>query len=161
MKNIALLAAVLLTLTFGISRADPEIKPFTSTSYAQILQQHAQRGFVISVWSVDCPSCLKDMAVLKSLHNQYPKLPIVLISTDEADAAAEVRAILQRNQLQDVENWQFGNEDAQQLRYQIDPKWYGELPRSYAFNPRQQRQGKSGAMDLAGFETWLKDSGAI
>jgi hypothetical protein len=66
-----------------------------------------------------------------------------------------VKGILARNGLIDVENWIFGTVDAQKLRYEIDPSWYGELPRTYFYNATGNRTAKSGALRIDEFEALI------
>lgn len=147
----------MLLLCCGIAQAAPAvIKPFTADSYQQILQSHARQPFVLSIWSVNCPSCLKDMKTLTELRQKHPDLRLIMLSTDESDALPELQAILDRHGLNDIEQWLFADGDADQLRHSIDPSWYGELPRTYVFDAAHNRTGKSGALNLQAFEALLR-----
>ena len=132
------------------------IRTFNSGSYQQILRENVGSPFVLAIWSVDCPSCLKDMDLLHTLHQQHPELKIVMLSTDEPSAANEVKGILARHQLGELDHWLFGSEDAQKLRYEIDSSWYGELPRTYFYTSSHTRTGKSGALKLDEMESQIK-----
>ncbi|MCK9605033.1 MAG: hypothetical protein M0R33_01125 [Methylomonas sp.] len=149
----ALLISVLLTSN---SQAQEHfIKTFNSGSYQQLLRENAAQPFVLAIWSVDCPSCIKDMSVLSQVRQNHPDLKIITLSTDEPSATPEVKNILARHALNDLENWVFGSDDAQKLRYEIDPGWYGELPRTYFFSSEHSRTGKSGALKIEEFEAQL------
>ena len=124
------LATLLLAVCFAsVGQAQEKfIKTFNSGSYQQILRENAGEPFILAIWSVDCPSCLKDMDVLYDIHQKHPEIRIVMLSTDDPSTTTQVKGILARHQLGDLDNWVFGSEDAQKLRYEIDPSWYGELP---------------------------------
>lgn len=122
-----------------------QINTFTNGSYQQILKQHQQQAFVMALWSLDCPPCYKELKLLASKHRQN-KFRLVLISTDGADARNEVAKVLRQYGLHNAELWLFEEFSSPQLRYQIDPLWYGELPRSYLFNNQHQRQAVSGVL---------------
>jgi len=144
-----LLALILTICFYGAGQAqESSIKTFSAGSYQQILNENTGNAFILAIWSVDCPSCLKDMDVLTTAHQKHPELKIVMLSTDEPVAKVEVEEILSKHQLNDLDNWLFGTEDAQKLRYEIDPSWYGELPRTYFFTSSHERVGKSGALKL-------------
>ncbi|MGY6274220.1 TlpA family protein disulfide reductase [Methylomonas sp. MgM2] len=151
------LVVLLLTLFFTcIGQAqETSVKTFNSGSYQQILSEYSGHAFVLAIWSVDCPSCLKDMDVIHELHQKHPGLKIVMLSTDEPVAVAEVEDILTKHRLIDLDNWMFGNEDAQKLRYEIDPRWYGELPRTYFFTSSHKRTGTSGALKIEELEAQI------
>jgi thiol-disulfide isomerase/thioredoxin len=152
-----LLAAFLLIFTsISSSLAEPQfVKTFNPGSYQQILRENAGQAFVLAIWSVDCPSCIKDMTVLSQIRQSHPNLKIIMLSTDEPANTSEAKNILTRYQLNDLESWIFGSDDAQKLRYEIDPSWYGELPRTYFFTSTHSRTGKSGALKIEAFEAQI------
>ena len=158
MLRISLIILVFAFSLANVSRAqDKTIKTFNVGSYQQILNQNTSKPFILAIWSIDCPSCLKDMAVLYQFHQNHPELNIVMLSTDEPDTIEEVKTILTTHKLDDLDNWIFGNDDAQKMRYAIDPTWYGELPRTYFFSSSHQRTGKSGALKIEEFEAQIAD----
>lgn len=143
-------------LAVNVQAEESFTKTFNSGSYQQILRENASQPFVLAIWSVDCPSCIKDMSVLSEIRQRHPELKIVLLSTDEPSATSETKNILAHHALSDLENWIFGGDDAQKLRYEIDPGWYGELPRTYFFNTEHGRVGKSGALKIDEFEAQIE-----
>lgn len=149
----ALLLAVLLTSNSPAQESFT--KTFNAGSYQQILRENAGQPFVLAIWSVDCPSCIKDMSVLSQIRQNHPEIKIVMLSTDEPSATPEVKNILNRHALGDLENWVFGNDDAQKLRYEIDSGWYGELPRTYFYSAAGNRAAKSGALKIEEFEAQI------
>ena len=142
-----LLAAALLLLSPLLSAQTP-IKPFVAGSYQQLLSEKNQQGFMLVIWSLDCSTCIKDMTLLSELHQKRPHLKIVLLSTDEPSTTPEIEKLLTKYQLADTENWVFADDNSQKLRYEIDPRWYSELPRTYFFSASHQREGVSGALTL-------------
>lgn len=150
---------VAILLAFAIAstcQAGPKtIKIFNSGSYQQILAENAEKPFMLAIWSIDCPSCLKDMDVLYTIHQKHPDIKLIMLSTDEPNASAEVDDTLTKHKLKDLENWMFGSDDAQKMRYEIDPRWYGELPRTYFFTSSHARVGVSGALQLKELESQL------
>jgi len=143
------LTALLLLLCAGVSMAEPNaIRPFNPGSYQQLLSEKANQGFMLVIWSLDCSTCIKDMELLSSIHKNRPELKIVMLSTDEVSASADIQKLLEKYQLADTENWVFASDNTQKLRYEIDPSWYSELPRTYFFSATHQREGVSGALKL-------------
>jgi thiol-disulfide isomerase/thioredoxin len=138
--------ALLLTISSVWPAQSNEINQFVPGSYQQLLNDYAGKAFVLVLWSVDCPSCLKDMELLRSFRGEHPEINLVMMSTDEASAVPQVQKLLQDHQLADLPNWVFADEDAQKLRYEIDQNWFGELPRTYFFSQDHKRVGKSGAL---------------
>lgn len=156
MKIRYYLAVALLFCFAGFAQAQEKfIQTFNLGSFQQILRENAAQPFVLAIWSVDCPSCLKDMLVINEIRQKHPDLKFIMLSTDEPTAMQAVKGILARNGLMDVENWIFGTVDAQKLRYEIDPSWYGELPRTYFYTASGNRTAKSGALRIDEFETLI------
>lgn len=153
MHTLRIFLSSLLLLTSSMTFAEtPAIRPFGSGSYQQILQAHDKKGFMLILWSLDCPTCIKDMELLNQIHKSRPELKIVMIATDELSASSEIQTLLAKYQLSDLENWVFADDNSQKLRYEIDPSWYSELPRTYFFSASHQREGISGALSLEQYQ---------
>ncbi|NOT11799.1 MAG: hypothetical protein HOP23_08215 [Methylococcaceae bacterium] len=128
------------------------LKPFASGSYQQLLASNSNTPFMMVIWSVTCSSCLKDMALLNAIHKSKPELKIIMLTTDDSSDSVQIQQILEKNQLAALENWIYAEENTQKLQYEIDPKWYGELPRTYFFDRTHQRTGVSGVMSKDDYE---------
>lgn len=152
-KKIALSLLILSALIKSAVYADePALKSFTSGSYQQILSENANRPFMLVIWSLTCTSCIKDMELLSAIHKNRPEFKMIMLATDEIAESAQIQAILEKYQLSGIENWVYADENTQKLQYEIDPKWYGEQPRTYFFNQDHQREGVSGALSKEDFE---------
>jgi thiol-disulfide isomerase/thioredoxin len=156
-QNLFSLLVIGLTLQATIARADsPELKPFTSGSYQQILTANAGHPFMLVLWSQSCSSCLKDMSILSDIHKAKPDIKIILVTTDNISESSQALKILKKNRLANIENWIFADDNSQQLQSEIDSKWFGELPRTYFFDNKHQRAGVSGVLSRADLDEHLK-----
>ncbi len=134
------------------SPAQAEPSAFTSGSYQQLLASNANQPFMLVIWSINCSSCLKDMELLSKLHKSRPDLKMIMLAADELSAIDQVQQILEKNHLADIENWIYADENTQKLQFEIDPKWYGELPRTYFFDKAHQRTGISGVLSKQDYD---------
>ncbi len=132
-----------------------EFRPFSSESLKEITSAHAGRPFLLVLWSVDCPPCLKELEGIGRLYPQFMPESLVIISTDGAGNADEAQQVLIRNGLAAAENWRFAGNFPERLRYRIDPDWYGELPRAYFYAANHARTGKSGALNPTLIRQWI------
>jgi len=99
---------------------------------AKVAGLFATKNRLIMLWSVDCPPCYQELAVLEKLLLNYPDLPITLISTDDDfDRYEEVEEQYKRLNGKALTTWVFASGKASPLRYAIDKTWSGVLPRSY------------------------------
>ncbi|MCX7104563.1 MAG: hypothetical protein NTU70_04705 [Methylococcales bacterium] len=123
-----------------------DLKPFDAGSYQKILENNANKPFLFIIWSITCSSCLKEMPLIGAIHQKNPQLKIIMLSTDDISEVDQIQTILKNNSLSDVESWSYASENTQKLQFEIDPKWYGELPRTYFFDKKHQRDGMSGVL---------------
>jgi len=145
LRRLAVKGSLLFLLLLpGLAAAEFHI--FSSESLDKITAARKGRPFLLLLWSVDCPPCLKELELVGQLHTQFTLDGLVLISTDSTDYADDAQQILTRYGLANAENWRFTGSFPERLRYRIDPNWYGELPRAYFYNARHERIGKSGAL---------------
>ena len=150
---IRLLAVLIMLLPQLLLAATP--KGFVSGSMAEILASQGDAPMIVSLWSIDCPPCYKELAIWRELSTRLPQLKLVLVSTDELEAQAEVVEVLQQKGVGQLESWQFADAHTQRLRYEIDKTWYGELPRSYFYSPSGQVEAVSGLVEQSKIEQWL------
>lgn len=154
LRNGLLTAALFLFVCTAVRAEEPlALRPFDTTSLKGILQQHAGKPFVLALWSIHCVPCREEMALWKAFGKQHPEVPIVMVSTDLSEEWGDVRRFLTRYDPGAVEHWAFADDYVERLRYTIDPKWRGELPRAYFYDARHMAQGRSGKIDAA----WLNE----
>ncbi|MGH8557902.1 MAG: TlpA family protein disulfide reductase [Methylococcales bacterium] len=147
---LILLAAVSLS-----AHGETELIPFVSGSYQEILANNANNPFMLVVWSINCSSCLKDLEQLNDIQTQNPGIKIIMLAVDELSDTDKIERILKQQQLDDTERWVFAEENSQKLRFEIDPKWYGEIPRAYFFDSAHHRTGVSGLMSREDYDGML------
>ncbi len=157
-RKLVIIFQIILLCSFAISAQAEQatLKPFVPGSYQQLLDSNANKPFMLVIWSITCSSCLKDMALLNKMHRANPNVNLVMLATDDATATEQVQQILTKNDLTGLENWIFADENPQKLRYEIDPKWYGELPRTYFLTKKHEREGVSGVLTQQDYEAMFK-----
>jgi thiol-disulfide isomerase/thioredoxin len=142
-------------LAAPLAAAEPAIKSFGPDSFAQIAASAKGQPQVVMVWSLDCSYCEPSFAALAKA--QRGGLKVVTIATDSADdqeAVALIEKKLASAGLQ-AQAWAFGPAPADQLRHAIDPKWRGEMPRSYWFDGKGQVRAYSGLITAERIATML------
>ena len=154
-RVIKFLPLLLLCLMSFAKTATAEFRPFYTDSLKQILADRKGQPFLLVLWSIDCPPCLRELEHLGKLRNQFTKQGLVLISTDGSDNINTAETILTKYGLKDTESWVFSGNFPEKLRYHIDNTWYGELPRSYFYNTNHQRTSKSGVLSMEVIQQWI------
>ena len=153
MKRLALLlATALLALT-----AQAEMAPFVGGSLKQIERKQAGKPFILAFWSATCTHCPTELKALGELSRKYPKLDIVLVATDTPAEAPELERLAQDYGVGRQARWVFADAQPERLRYEIDRRWFGELPRTYFYDARGARVGRSGVQPVEHLEQWITE----
>lgn len=157
MNKIRMVIVLSMVLFFSLLASSwaTDINRFSKESYQKILDNNKNRPFLLAVWSIDCPPCYEELHLLGDYLKTHPEFKIILLSTDSSDQIDEIKQILSEARLQEQEQWLFSDAAPAQLRYAIDPLWYGELPRSYFFNHCQQRKAISGKLEINKLEALM------
>lgn len=124
-----------------------QIQSFGPESFRQIVESQKQKAFVVLVWSLDCDYCQQSFQALADAKKRYG-LNVITIATDPADDAESARLVAKKLAASGLPGnaWAFGPWASEQLRYSIDPKWRGELPRSYWFRNNGKPVAHSGVI---------------
>lgn len=154
----ALLCVSLLAAP-AFATPEPAISTFTARSFAEIKEAHAGRPFIVSFWSVSCEPCRREMSLLVDQHRKHPKVSIVLVAADPPSTRAAVVRILRTYRLGEIATWQFGDESSERLRYSVDKRWAGELPRTYFFNAAHESTAQSGVVEESWLNDWMAEAG--
>ncbi|MDD5300274.1 MAG: TlpA disulfide reductase family protein [Gallionella sp.] len=161
MKRLGVLMALCFAILFFAPTpavaVQQEIKPFVQGTYQQIVSARQGKPFILGFWSLSCGYCKVELAMLKKLARKYPKLDLVLVSTDTPEEEKMVSATLAKLSLNKAETWLFADGYADRLRFEIDKKWYGELPRTYFFNTNGEVKAISGKLEQGEVEQWIKE----
>jgi thiol-disulfide isomerase/thioredoxin len=154
--RLAFLVALFVALA-SVATADVASPlPFERGSWARLSAAHAGQPTVVHFWGLTCGPCLVELPHWAKLARERPDLNLVLVAADPVPQDPErVTETLARAGLGTTESWSFSDRFYERLRYEIDPAWAGELPRTVMID----REGKAtvlpGVADLARVHAWL------
>jgi thiol-disulfide isomerase/thioredoxin len=154
-----LLAAIFLlaSMTAAPAADAPSgMKPFVRGSWQEMLRAHAGRPTMVHFWGVTCGPCKIELPLLGQFMKDHPEVDVVMISADLVpNLPHAARAMLDKAGLGTAENWLFSDGFVERLRFEIDPAWQGEIPRTMLV----ARDGKvttiEGSAEIADLEKWL------
>ena len=149
-----LLLVAMLTFMSAAGAAE-SVRPFTLGSLAQVLDARAGRPFILVFWSLDCQYCPTELKMLGELKRSHPALDIVLIATDSVSDIPQLISRAESYGVNKVEQWVFAEDMPERLRFEIDRRWYGEVPRTYFYDQQHQREARTGLINKKFFEDWL------
>ena len=149
-----LLLVAMLTFMSAAGAAE-SVRPFTLGSLAQILDARTGKPFILVFWSLDCQYCPTELKMLGELKRSHPALDIVLIATDSVSDIPQLISRAESYGVNKVEQWVFAEDMPERLRFEIDRRWYGEVPRTYFYDQKHQREARTGLVNKKFFEDWL------
>ncbi len=155
MRRIVCLVWMLLLSHFAIAEV---VQPFVVGSMKQIEKNYAGKPFILVLWSLSCAYCPTELKMLGELKHKNPAMNVVLLATDTIEQSTEITQQLQVYGLGDTEQWVFADAMPERLRFEIDKRWYGEVPRTYFYDAAHQRQVKMGVVDRPFVEGWLQQA---
>lgn len=136
----------------------PGLRAFEPGSLQAIREAHVGRPFVLALWSVYCEPCRAEMTTLGRFKAEYPQAAMVLVSIDPPDELPAVQRMLAQYAPVGAETWAFADAFAERLRYAVDPRWRGELPRTYFYDAEHRVSAVSGSVDAATLSAWMQGS---
>ncbi len=95
--------------------------------------------------------------MLGELTRRQPKLDVVLVAADTPDLAPQLARLAREYGLAKQAQWVFADEQEERLRFDIDRRWYGELPRTYFYDSQHRRKGHSGVIASEQLERWVRE----
>jgi thiol-disulfide isomerase/thioredoxin len=154
MRVTTLLAVLLSLASVAGGAADP--LPFKRGSWAKLGEAHAGQPTVIHFWGLTCGPCLVELPQWGKLSAERPDLTLVLVAADPVPQDPErLDDVLRRAGLGKTESWSFTDRFYERLRYEIDPAWAGELPRTLMIDAKGEATILPGVADLAHVRAWL------
>jgi thiol-disulfide isomerase/thioredoxin len=151
----ALIGAIVLhSLTFA---AAADIHTFGRGSWQEIRKAYAGEPLVVHFWGVTCGPCRSEMPQWGRLLAERSELHLVTIDADQVpNAPTAVQAMLNESGLSSrAENWIFNDDFVERLRYEIDPQWQGEIPRTLLIAADGTTTTLEGVADFAEITAWL------
>jgi thiol-disulfide isomerase/thioredoxin len=148
--SMALLTTVVAAATEG------ELHSFKRGSWQEIRRAHAGQPIVVHFWGLTCGPCRVEMPKWGRLMQERPDLQLIAIDADLIpNEAALVSEMLVKTGLAGAENWIFADDFVERLRFEIAPRWRGEIPMTLLIAPDGKTTTIEGVAELAQVRAWL------
>ena len=133
-----------------------DFMPFDMNTRQVIEKRYIDQPLIISFWSIDCPYCIDDLKKLGKALSKNTNVKLITVCVDGKESAKKAERILSQANLPKHEKYQYAEVDEDRLRYNIDPAWYGELPRTYFYDATHQVTPLSGKISNSFLDKWFK-----
>jgi thiol-disulfide isomerase/thioredoxin len=133
-----------------------DFMPFDMNTRKVIERRYIDQPLIISFWSIDCPYCIDDLKKLGKALSKNTNVKLITVCVDGKESAKKAERILSQANLPKHEKYQYAEVDEDRLRYNIDPAWYGELPRTYFYDAAHQVTPLSGKISNSFLDKWFK-----
>lgn len=133
-----------------------DFMPFDMNTRKVIEKRYIDQPLIISFWSIDCPYCIDDLKKLGKALSKNTNVKLITVCVDGKESAKKAERILSQANLPKHEKYQYAEVDEDRLRYNIDPAWYGELPRTYFYDATHQVTSLSGKISNSFLDKWFK-----
>lgn len=134
-----------------------DFMPFDMNTRKAIEKRYIDQPLIISFWSIDCLYCLDDLKKLSKALSKNTNVKLITVCVDGKESAKKAERILSQANLPKHEQYQYAEVDEDRLRYNIDPTWYGELPRTYFYDATHQVTPLSGKISNSFLDKWFKN----
>ena len=133
-----------------------DFMPFDMNTRKVIEKRYIDQPLIISFWSIDCPYCIDDLKKLGKALSKNTNVKLITVCVDGKESAKKAERVLSQANLPKHEQYQYAEVDEDRLRYNIDPAWYGELPRTYFYDTAHQVTPLSGKISNSFLDKWFK-----
>ena len=133
-----------------------ELKPFVRGSWQDVLRSHQGRPTLVHFWGVTCGPCKVELPLLGQFMKNHSEIDVVMISADLVpNLPGAARAMLEKAGLGPAENWIFSDGFVERLRFEIDPAWQGDIPRTLLIARDGTVTTIEGSAEIPDLEKWL------
>jgi thiol-disulfide isomerase/thioredoxin len=152
------IAVLFLLLSMALPALAGEARPFVRGSWQDLRQLHQGRPTVVHFWGVTCAPCMVEMPRWAKLSQADHDFDFVLVDADPVEEGSGGAAqMLAKMGLSQAESWSFADDFTERLRYEVDPKWRGELPLTLLIGRDGAVRKVVGSADFTDVQHWLRD----
>jgi len=157
MRRSYFAAAFLLAflMPVAVQSTETELRPFERGSWQQLTKAHAGRPTIVHFWGVTCGPCKVELPLLGQFAKDHPGIDVVTISADLVpNLPAATQSMLDKAGLSSTENFIFNDGFVERLRFEIDPAWQGDIPRTMLISRDGTITTIEGSAEMADLEKW-------
>jgi thiol-disulfide isomerase/thioredoxin len=149
---------LIFLLAMGIAHlafADkPSLKPYQGGDWPSLVKSANSAPIAIHFWGVTCPACVKEMPLWGNFLKANQNAKVIFIQVDDVSAES-MQKMLNKAGLEKANNYYVAGPFDERLRYEIDPKWYGETPTTILIDKHGRATRKTGLINFQQLQSSL------
>jgi len=154
-RYIGILSAAMLMAAASALAAPSALEPFERGTWQRLLRSHAGHPTLVHFWGVTCGPCKVELPLLGQFMKDHPGVDVITISADLVpNLPAATQSMLDKAGLSTAENFIFDDGFVERLRYEIDPAWQGDIPRTMLISRDGTITTIEGSAEIADLEKW-------
>ena len=110
---------------------------------------------VVHLWGFTCAPCLEELPRWGEFVAQFPHLKTVFIQVDDVPPEISIQTLTDAG-LDRADNRTSVTIFDEYMRFEIDPRWRGELPLTLLVSPNGETKRLRGTVDFKVIQQWLK-----
>ena len=148
---------ILMLAVLAVPAQADTIKPFVRGSWKTLQEANKGQPVVVHFWGVTCGPCMAELPQWGKLLQDNPDMKLLLVEADLVSESPErVAQIMTKAGLTKAESWAFADYFDDRLRYEIDPSWQGELPRTVLIAGDGSMETLPGSGELPKVRAWTE-----
>ncbi len=148
------LAFLLVASLVGTVAHAVQPKAYEPGSWPALVKPYAGRNVIVHFWGVTCAPCLKELPKWGDLVAGRKGRDVLFVEMDPV-APASFDTLVEKSRLAQAPHWLLAGPFDEQVRYEIDPKWQGELPFTVLIDKKGAVKRISGPVDFDELKRFL------
>ena len=132
-----------------------ELKTYQSGDWKILLKSSNKKPLVVHLWGFTCAPCLDELPRWGEFVAQFPDLKTIFIQVDDVPPELSIQTLTDAR-LERADNRTSVTIFDEYMRFEIDPRWRGELPLTLLISPKGEIKRIRGTVDFNVIEKWLK-----
>ena len=134
---------------------NPKLGLYQPGDWKKILTAGRGKPQIIHFWGFTCGPCLEELPHWGKFLKEFASVKTVFIEVDQVPLVTAAQALAQAG-LEHRDNRASTAVFDEYLRYEIDPKWQGELPITMLVNAKGEVRRIRGAVNFEQVRAWLR-----
>lgn len=131
-----------------------EMKVYRPGDWKPLLESRANKPMIVHFWGFTCSPCLDELPHWGDFIAQFPEVKTVFIEVDQIPAELSIQT-LRDARLDRADHRTSSASFDEYMRYEIDPRWMGELPLTMLISPKGEIRRLRGTVDFKIIRQWL------